>query len=105
MTFDELCEEYEKIDKFMEPEIIEDSWYEIDGPMGIEYVPMWLVGTGAKWEELSDYCENREVWTIEEVRGFGARLSAPGYMDCTEWAVFDTEQEAIDYLEQMYIND
>ena len=29
-------------------------------------------------------------------------MSAPGYMDCTEWAVFDTEDEALAYLEDMY---
>lgn len=36
------------------------------------------------------------------VSGYGARLSAPGYMDCTDWAVFDTVQEAADYLLDTY---
>ena len=36
------------------------------------------------------------------IKGYGARLSAPGYLDCTAWAVFDTEQEAREYLEENY---
>lgn len=35
---------------------------------------------------------------IEEVYGYGARLSAPGYLDCTDWVVFPSEEEANDYL-------
>lgn len=31
---------------------------------------------------------------IEARFGYGVRLSAPGYLDCTEWEVFDTEAEA-----------
>jgi hypothetical protein len=38
----------------------------------------------------------------ENVKGFGARLSAPGYLDCTEWTVFDTEDEAREYLAENY---
>lgn len=39
----------------------------------------------------------------EVVSGWCARLSAPGYMDCTEWVgPFDTELEAALELERMY---
>lgn len=34
--------------------------------------------------------------------GWGARLSAPGYMDCTDWLVFSTEAEARAYLEEFF---
>jgi hypothetical protein len=54
---------------------------------------------------LKDFCENREAWRIDLVEGYGARLSASGYMDCTEWSVFETEKEARDYLEEMYGNE
>ena len=57
-----------------------------------------------KWntkKAIAQYCEGEpESW--ENVQGYGARLSAPGYTDCTEWTVFDTEQEAEAYLEEMY---
>jgi hypothetical protein len=51
---------------------------------------------------ISDYCENREVWSIELVYGYGARMSAPGYMDRTDWSVFGTVEEAEEYLEEYY---
>jgi hypothetical protein len=54
--------------------------------------------------KLSDCCEG----TVQEwgtIRGYGARLSAPGYMDCTEWSIFDTELEAEAYLDDIYGDD
>jgi hypothetical protein len=41
---------------------------------------------------------------IERVEGHGARLSMPGYMDCTEWTVFDTREEAAQYLLDTYFD-
>jgi hypothetical protein len=49
---------------------------------------------------LRDYCQNKEAWQIELMEGWGARLSAPGYLDGTGWAVFETEAEAMDYLQE-----
>jgi hypothetical protein len=46
-----------------------------------------------------------EPQSWENVKGYGARLSAPGYLDCTEWAVFDTKEEAETYLYEMYPDD
>ena len=37
--------------------------------------------------------------------GYGARLSAPGYLDCTDWVVFDTREEAQQYLNEVYPED
>ena len=39
---------------------------------------------------------------IEIIIGFGIHLSANGYMDQTEWTVHKSEQEAFDYLMDMY---
>lgn len=47
--------------------------------------------------EESDY-EVTESW------GYGARLSAPGYSDCTDWEVFDSVKEAADYLLNTYFD-
>jgi hypothetical protein len=64
-----------------------------------------------QWAEvtdaLRDYVECRpgKIDTVELIEGFGARLSAPGYMDCTEWCVFETEEEATTYLVEMYGDD
>jgi hypothetical protein len=111
------------------------AWYMIDGPMGTDYIPADVVGVtvttnGKKRyatpdeirdldetavdpdsvrqpvpKALADYTENKESWNIELIEGFGARLSANGYMDCTEWAVFDTAEEAQAYLDEYYPED
>jgi hypothetical protein len=115
---------------FMEPEIVFGDWYMVDGPMGTEYVPtdvepgvppdphkfVAVSGPGyAGYEypdgsfpmpgDLEDYFENTEYWTLEVVSGWGVRLSAPGYLDATPWSVFDTEKEAVEYLEATYNED
>ena len=53
---------------------------------------------------FEDYCEG-QVQSWELIQGYGARLSAPGYLDCTPWSVFETEEEAERYLEEMYGDD
>lgn len=50
---------------------------------------------------IRDYCEG-EPQSWENIQGYGVRLSAPGYMDCTEWCVFDSVAEAEEYLIEMY---
>ena len=42
---------------------------------------------------------------VEIHNGYGARISAPGYLDCTEWCVFDTAEEAQAYLDEYYPED
>ncbi len=58
-------------------------------------------------EELEGYSDAELAATgiMTTVEGYGARLSAPGYMDCTEWCVFATEKEAREYLAEMYDDD
>lgn len=112
---------------FMEPDIVYGDWYMVDGPMGTEWVPTdvepgvppdphesvsvsgpdyagynYPDGSFPIPDELTDYFENTEYWTLEVVEGWGARMSAPGYLDATPWAVFNTEKEAADHLEEMY---
>jgi hypothetical protein len=54
--------------------------------------------------QIQGYVEDTpETW--ENVKGYGARLSAPGYLDCTEWTVFDTTEEAITFLDKYYPED
>ena len=111
---------------FMQPEIIKQRWLMIDGPNGTEYIPADLIGephlggfSEAKRAEFvkgddyarylfaqaEDYRENRSFYSCEFVDGFGARLSAPGYMDATDWAIFDTEAEAVKYLVDQHLED
>jgi len=104
---------------FMEPRVEFGKWVEVDGTNGVEaisadFVDMQEVdelireldeGNGSidiSGTSLSDYCETSEAYDITVSEGFSAYLSAPGYMDRTENAVFPTEQEAIDFLKDMF---
>jgi len=106
---------------FMERQITRNqSWIKVETTAGTEFVDAALVGNlrdsqtathplSDKARELaiaalSDYCEGTiQEW--ETIRGHGARLSAPGYLDCTEWTVFDTVKECEEYLDENYPED
>ncbi len=107
---------------FMKKQIVFDTWYEVETQdCGTCFVPSDVIGDiegvtedeinddSPFWEDacdqIKDYVEGSRLLTIRLVEGYGARLSAPGYMDCTEWSVFDTEKEAEDYLEEYYPDD
>lgn len=89
---------------FMQRQIELGDWYVCETLYGTTYVDADLV-TAKTNEDLQMYCEGT-VESFELVKNkFGARLSAPGYMDCTEWVVFDTEKEAQDFLDEAYPED
>jgi len=103
---------------FMEQEVVEDDWLEVETEVGGHCIPADLVGDpDENWDDETEsydpdyvadvlqYVEGKRVQEIRKRHGFGARLSAPGYLDCTEWTVFDTEQEALDYLVETYGDD
>lgn len=50
---------------------------------------------------LSDYVDGHGIWRIEAITDrYFARMSAPGYLDCTDWAAFKTLAEARAYLRE-----
>jgi hypothetical protein len=95
----------------MQPQVVFGRWLEVDGD-GTTFISADLCGTfGLKvgeqvnlWEAdqgragetllLRPYLESNRVRSIRLVEGYGARLSAPGYLDCTDWCVFATREEA-----------
>jgi len=102
--------------QFMQQQVTrKQDWIQIDGSNGITWIPAedvaqsgLLVGESTDDYEIvskyEDYYEG-EIDYVGVVTGYGARLSAPGYMDCTEWTVFDTAQEAQEYLDENYPED
>lgn len=98
---------------FMEPQIIFGRWVQVEGNIGTEFIDADLVGDVEPYqgpaisiqEPLATYCENTKATEIKVVAGYGARLSAPGYLDCTPWSVFPTEKEAQDYLDEQADDD
>jgi hypothetical protein len=86
------------------------TWAIVDTNEGTEAIPIEQLGivlpadcdNETAEELLDDYLEGSRIFSVATKEGYGARLSAPGYLDCTEWAVFDTQQEATGYLEETY---
>lgn len=101
---------------FMQPEVDFFSAYLVETDHGSELVPSDLVGdlgidglTDTEdmdpdcLDSFRDYIEGSEIYSVEPITGWFARLSAPGYLDCTEWlGPFDTEQEALKDLDDTY---
>ncbi len=100
---------------FMTPDYLSGWWYVVEGNEGTEFIPSHLVGSlpvpqdgtevdddSPDWEDIvaafRDYTSNRKIDSVSMRKGYGVRLSAAGYMDCTDWSVFDTEDEARGHL-------
>lgn len=86
---------------FMEKQITSKrTWWEVEGTHGSE------------WYDAEDFTELEarqnypgHVTSSTPCEGYGARLSAPGYLDCTEWAVFESVDKANEYLNDMFGED
>jgi hypothetical protein len=91
---------------FMEPQITAKiKWVRADGIFTV-FCPLedWEAPPGDTSKEVwtdSEYLKPGE-YTVETIEGYGARMSAPGYLDCTEWSVFSTEEEARAYLQETF---
>ena len=78
--------------EFMTAEVIKGAFWRVETDNGTEVIPQEYFIRG-------DYDNDVEA---EICNGYGVRLSASGYLDCTDWSVFDTEQKAFDFLLEMY---
>ena len=104
---------------FMQRQITgRENWLRVETTHGTEYVrvadislfvrdsetvthPMSDEDRASTIKKIQPYVEgNPQSW--ENIKGYGARLSVPGYLDCTEWTVFDTKQEATEFLDEFY---
>lgn len=99
---------------FMQKQVTDkQNWLQVETTHGTEIIPAEFVSSVSNCDE--ENVENMPAWfnlvqqytegepqSWEWVRGHGARMSAPGYMDCTDWTVFDTVAEAESYLEEYY---
>jgi len=109
---------------FMKPQITEKQmWVMVDGSAGTDIIPADLVDLNEvrKMNEeieksrdgvihlegtiLDEFTENTDAYQIIIIEGHGARLSAPGYLDATDWTVHDTPEEAENYLEETFGDD
>lgn len=110
---------------FMQMESVEGTWLLVEVRGETHYVGPDLVGLGLKpgetldmdetdqpqrmgiFRAVRDYidCPNlrpQDITEIESRRCWGARFSAPGYMDCTDWTLADTQEEAENECRELY---
>lgn len=89
----------------MDKQIRYDRWVVINTTNGIVAIPQDFVGKQCTFtaSDVADYIDG-EFISAELVDGYGARLSMPGYLDCTEWTVFDTEEAADQFLCDTYLD-
>ena len=91
---------------FMQPEVVHQSAWHVETHYGMEIVPAWLVPEEPSAHDLDPFCESDvlrgaagEPADVEFETGWYARLSAPGYMDRTDWiGPYETEGEALKAL-------
>lgn len=93
----------------MKVQVDEDFFVIAETKAGTFAFPAELIGVeeerDLEEDELADCKPYLESEAIEARVSFGwfARLSAPGYLDATEWSgPFDSEEDARDHMEDMY---
>lgn len=92
---------------FMQRQVVYGKWVRVESCGEITYIPREVVGQEVTAETVAPYLDHEvdENDDMEVVFGHGARLSAPGYMDCTDWCVFGTDKEAEAYLDTLTENE
>lgn len=100
---------------FMKPEIVFELFEIFETKEGTVCLPEGVITLDEILKELGDDNDPYHPFTIEQAKELGlyelkegwfARLSAPGYMDATDWSgPFDSEEEAKQYLNYTYGSD
>lgn len=88
----------------MQKEIVFDQWAIVETRNGTEILPSDLVGTAPTIDDLELWVDG-EVLSYEVKRGWGARLTMPGYLDCSEWTIHNTAIDADTYLTNEYFSE
>ena len=91
---------------FMKPQFDTAEYWEIETNHGTEIVPCDVQDWDGKFpvrknevdcfhDYFLPYLEGNEIESAERKRGILWRLSAPGYLDCTEWNAAETIESAV----------
>lgn len=91
-------------DKLLKPDIQLGEWWCVDSDVLCSddeelHYPASLFTKEQVFDMFADHVTRED---IELKKAWGARLSAPGYLDSTTWTLFETEDEAKEYLMQEY---
>ena len=108
MTHEELKEAFEELNQgFMKPCIVQETYVTVDTTAGMEIVLVAMPeGVSLLYaEDMQDHCEGTVLAPTAQLKvesGWLARLSAPGYTDCTDWTEHPSREAAERYLVNMY---
>jgi hypothetical protein len=95
---------------FMKPEYVKDAPYHVESSTsGCWIVPSYVIDAQGADRALlpplkvfQDYVEGTPIEVKRLPVGYICRLSASGYLDCTDWDYFDTELHAREYVREHY---
>jgi hypothetical protein len=95
----------------MRPEIVgKQEWAGVETTAGFWWVPIDVLTKSelesarrGDFEPLLKYTEGSRVYSDQSSikSGYGVRLSAPGYMDSTDWEVYGSKKEALKRARQL----
>ena len=96
---------------FMPPTIESTSYWEVETENGTDFVPCDVWDCDDVWDDANDclrpsvvesianYVEGSDIQSMQRQTGFIGRLSAPGYLDATDWvsgeSVVDVGQQLL----------
>lgn len=87
---------------FMKHDVQFFTAWQVDTTHGIQTIPTAVCADAPGPDDI----EGRAYDEPEKVHGWFCRLSAPGYMDCTDWSgPYETYAEAVAALDEMYPDD
>lgn len=105
---------------FMDMQTTFGRWYLVETNQGVEIIPAYVCGllgvgvgedrtegdcTPEEWTDIVDsvrvFCMG-EVLEVSCVEKWGCRYSAPGYLDCTDWVLGDTEEKVVKECRSIY---
>jgi hypothetical protein len=98
---------------FMQPAAERFAAYHVETTHGTEIVPEEICGAlvihddgnpeTEAFDALRPYLEGSMIYSWERKEGWYARLSAPGYLDCTGWdGPYDTAELALAAVKEFY---
>jgi len=96
--FNELCDEYQT-NVFMSPYLYHGEYYWIDTDMGNYLIPTDIESDK---DNLLQYTEANEIYSIETITGYYARCSANGYMDCTDYDPINDTEDIESFFDMYY---
>lgn len=97
ITYEQVAEAFE--DSFLKPEIYHGHIQVAETKEGTVVVPECYAQYPSNAEAAKQYGVSED--DVSTVYAYAVRLSAPGYLDCTDWELVHTEQSGLERLLEM----